>query len=282
MSVTGNIKRLTAVDIRARKGGDPLVCLTAYTTPIARLTDPHCDVLLVGDSLGMVIYGFDSTLPVTLDMMIRHGQAVMRGSQRAMVVIDLPFGSYEASPQQAFETAARVMAETGAGAVKLEGGVAMAPTIEFLAARGIPVMAHVGLTPQAVNAFGGYTVQGRGAAAQKIMDDAAATVDAGAFSVVLEKIPASLADRITRDIAVPTIGIGASAGCDGQILVVDDMLGLFTDFRPKFVERYAELGKAADEAIAGYAADVRARRFPGPQHVFGDEPPKPKGASGKG
>lgn len=282
MSVTGNIKRLTAVDIRARKGADPLVCLTAYTTPIARLTDPHCDVLLVGDSLGMVVYGFDSTLPVTLDMMIRHGQAVMRGSQRAMVVIDLPFGSYEASPQQAFETAARVMAETGAGAVKLEGGVAMAPTIEFLAARGIPVMAHVGLTPQAVNAFGGYTVQGRGAAAQKIMDDAAATVDAGAFSVVLEKIPASLADRITRDIAVPTIGIGASAGCDGQILVVDDMLGLFTDFRPKFVERYAELGKAADEAIAGYAADVRARRFPGPQHVFGDEPPKPKGASGKG
>lgn len=282
MSVTGNIKRLTAVDIRARKGGDPLVCLTAYTTPIARLTDPHCDVLLVGDSLGMVIYGFDSTLPVTLDMMIRHGQAVMRGSQRAMVVIDLPFGSYEASPQQAFNTAARVMAETGAGAVKLEGGVAMAPTIEFLAARGIPVMAHVGLTPQAVNAFGGYTVQGRGAAAQKIMDDAAATVDAGAFSVVLEKIPASLADRITRDITVPTIGIGASAGCDGQILVVDDMLGLFTDFRPKFVERYAELGKAADEAIAGYAADVRARRFPGPQHVFGDEPPKPKGASGKG
>ena len=282
MSVTGNIKRLTAVDIRARKGGDPLVCLTAYTTPIARLTDPHCDVLLVGDSLGMVIYGFDSTLPVTLDMMIRHGQAVMRGSQRAMVVIDLPFGSYEASPQQAFNTAARVMAETGAGAVKLEGGVAMAPTIEFLAARGIPVMAHVGLTPQAVNAFGGYTVQGRGAAAHKIMDDAAATVDAGAFSVVLEKIPASLADRITRDITVPTIGIGASAGCDGQILVVDDMLGLFTDFRPKFVERYAELGKAADEAIAGYAADVRARRFPGPQHVFGDEPPKPKGASGKG
>lgn len=282
MSVTGNIKRLTAVDIRARKGGDPLVCLTAYTTPIARLTDPHCDVLLVGNSLGMVIYGFDSTLPVTLDMMIRHGQAVMRGSQRAMVVIDLPFGSYEASPQQAFNTAARVMAETGAGAVKLEGGVAMAPTIEFLAARGIPVMAHVGLTPQAVNAFGGYTVQGRGAAAQKIMDDAAATVDAGAFSVVLEKIPASLADRITRDITVPTIGIGASAGCDGQILVVDDMLGLFTDFRPKFVERYAELGKAADEAIAGYAADVRARRFPGPQHVFGDEPPKPKGASGKG
>lgn len=282
MSVTGNIKRLTAVDIRARKGGDPLVCLTAYTTPIARLTDPHCDVLLVGDSLGMVIYGFDSTLPVTLDMMIRHGQAVMRGSQRAMVVIDLPFGSYEASPQQAFNTAARVMAETGAGAVKLEGGVAMAPTIEFLAARGIPVMAHVGLTPQAVNAFGGYTVQGWGAAAQKIMDDAAATVDAGAFSVVLEKIPASLADRITRDITVPTIGIGASAGCDGQILVVDDMLGLFTDFRPKFVERYAELGKAADEAIAGYAADVRARRFPGPQHVFGDEPPKPKGASGKG
>ncbi|AUH33749.1 3-methyl-2-oxobutanoate hydroxymethyltransferase [Paracoccus tegillarcae] len=277
MSVTGKIKRQTAVEIRNRKGSDPLVCLTAYTTPVARLTDAHCDVLLVGDSLGMVVYGFDSTLPVTLDMMIRHGQAVMRGSQQALVVVDLPFGSYEAGPQAAFDAAAQVMSETGAGAVKLEGGVAMARTIEFLTARGIPVMAHVGLTPQAVNAFGGYSVQGRGAAAQKVMDDAVATARAGAFAVVLEKIPAVLADRITEEINVPTIGIGASAGCDGQILVVDDMLGLFTDFRPKFVQRYGELGEAADKAIADYAADVRARRFPGPEHVFGDEAPKPKG-----
>lgn len=276
MSVTGTIKRLTAVDIRGRKGGDPLVCLTAYTTPIARLTDPHCDVLLVGDSLGMVVYGFDSTLPVTTEMMMRHGQAVMRGSQRAMVVVDLSFGSYEASPETAFATASRVLAETGAGAVKLEGGVAMAPTIEFLTARGVPVMAHIGLTPQAVNAFGGYTVQGRGAGADRVLADARAVTRAGAFAVVLEKIPATLADRITAEIAVPTIGIGASCGCDGQILVVDDMLGLFTEFKPKFVRRYADLGQIAGQAIADYAADVRARSFPGPEHVFPDEAPKPK------
>lgn len=276
MSATGKSRRLTAVDIRARKAGDPLVCLTAYTTPIARLTDPHCDVLLVGDSLGMVIYGFDSTLPVTLDMMIRHGQAVMRGSASALVVIDLPFGSYEAGPEAAFATAARVMAETGAGAVKLEGGRDMAPTIAFLTRRGIPVMAHVGLTPQAVNAFGGYTVQGRGEAAQHVLEDAVAVTEAGAFAVVLEKIPAALSDRITARIAVPTIGIGASAGCDGQILVVDDMLGLFTEFRPKFVKRYAELGEAAGRAIADYAADVRARRFPGAEHVFAEDAPKPR------
>lgn len=276
MSVSGTIKRLTAVDIRGRKGGDPLVCLTAYTTPIARLTDPHCDVLLVGDSLGMVVYGFDSTLPVTLEMMINHGQAVMRGSNRAMVVIDLPFGSYEASPQAAFIAASKVLSETGAGAVKLEGGISMAPTIEYLTARGVPVMAHIGLTPQAVNAFGGYTVQGRGEGAQRVLDDAIAVTRAGAFSVVLEKIPGSLADRITAEISVPTIGIGASACCDGQILVVDDMLGLFTDFKPKFVRRYADLGQTAGEAIADYAKDVRARSFPGPEHIFPEEAPKPK------
>ncbi|WP_299911509.1 3-methyl-2-oxobutanoate hydroxymethyltransferase [uncultured Paracoccus sp.] len=277
MSVTGTIKRLTAVDIRARKGGDPIVSLTAYTTPIAKLADPHCDVLLVGDSLGMVVYGFDSTLPVTLQMMIDHGRAVMRGSQHALVVVDMPFGSYEAGPDKAFASAVRILAETGAGAVKLEGGQSMAPTIQFLTQRGIPVMAHIGLTPQAVNAFGGYSVQGRGAAAQKVLDDAKAVTDAGAFAVVLEKLPASLSDRITAEIAIPTIGIGASAGCDGQILVIDDMLGLFSDFRPKFVRRYAELGQAAGEAIAEYAGDVRARRFPGPEHLFADEAPKPKG-----
>lgn len=277
MSVTGTIKRLTAVEIRARKGGDPIVSLTAYTTPIAKLADPHCDVLLVGDSLGMVVYGFDSTLPVTLQMMIDHGRAVMRGSQRALVVVDMPFGSYEAGPDSAFASAARILAETGAGAVKLEGGQSMAPTIAFLTRRGIPVMAHIGLTPQAVNAFGGYGVQGRGAAAERVLEDAKAVAEAGAFAVVLEKLPASLSDRITGAVDIPTIGIGASAGCDGQILVIDDMLGLFSDFRPKFVRRYAELGQAAGQAIADYAGDVRARRFPAAEHLFADEAPKPKG-----
>ena len=277
MRVTGTIKRLTAVEIRARKGGDPVVSLTAYTTPIAKLADPHCDVLLVGDSLGMVVYGFDSTLPVTLQMMIDHGRAVMRGSQRALVVVDMPFGSYEAGPDSAFASAARILAETGAGAVKLEGGQSMAPTIAFLTRRGIPVMAHIGLTPQAVNAFGGYGVQGRGAAAERVLEDAKAVAEAGAFAVVLEKLPASLSDRITAAVDIPTIGIGASPGCDGQILVIDDMLGLFSDFRPKFVRRYAELGQAAGQAIADYAGDVRARRFPAAEHLFADEAPKPKG-----
>jgi 3-methyl-2-oxobutanoate hydroxymethyltransferase len=277
MSVTGTIKRLTAVEIRARKGSDPVVSLTAYTTPIAKLADPHCDVLLVGDSLGMVVYGFDSTLPVTLQMMIDHGRAVMRGSQRALVVVDMPFGSYEAGPDSAFASAARILAETGAGAVKLEGGQSMAPTIAFLTRRGIPVMAHIGLTPQSVNAFGGYGVQGRGAAAERVLEDAKAVAEAGAFAVVLEKLPASLSDRITTAVEIPTIGIGASPGCDGQILVIDDMLGLFSDFRPKFVRRYAELGQAAAQAIAEYAGDVRARRFPAAEHLFADEAPKPKG-----
>lgn len=271
MSVTAPTRRATPPDIRARKGGVPLVCLTAYTTPVARIADADCDVLLVGDSLGMVLYGLPSTLGVTLDMMIGHGQAVMRGSARALVVVDLPFGSYESSPAQAFASAARVMAETGAGAVKLEGGQHMADTVRFLVTRGVPVMGHIGLTPQAVNGFGGYKVQGRGAEAQRVMDDARALADAGAFAVVLEKIPDGLAQRITADIAVPTIGIGASAGCDGQILVIDDMLGLFSDFRPRFVRRYAELGAAASDAIAAYAADVRARRFPGPEHVFPED-----------
>ncbi|MDM7464428.1 MAG: 3-methyl-2-oxobutanoate hydroxymethyltransferase [Tepidimonas taiwanensis] len=274
MSVTGQQRRLTAGDIRAAKGGQPLVCLTAYTTPVARLVDPHCDVVLVGDSLGMVIYGFDSTLPVTLEMMIRHAQAVGRGLTRPLMVVDLPFGAYESGPQAAFTAAARVMAETGAGAVKLEGGAAMAETVAFLTARGIPVMGHVGLTPQAVNALGGYKVQGRGADAQRLLDDAHAVAQAGAFAVVLEKVPAKLADRITAELAVPTIGIGASAGCDGQVLVVDDMLGLFTDFRPKFVKRYAELGEAASSAIAAYAAETRARAFPAPEHVFPNDLPQ--------
>lgn len=257
-------------DIRARKGHEPLVMLTAYTTPIARLADPHCDMLLVGDSLGMVLHGLPSTLGVTMEMMILHGQAVMRGATRSMVVIDMPFASYEESPAQAFRNAARLLAETGAAAVKLEGGEHMAETIAFLTARGVPVMAHIGLTPQAVNTLGGYKVVGREDEAEKVMADARAIEAAGAFSVVLEKVPEGLAGRVTQNLSIPTIGIGAGVHCDGQVLVVDDMLGLFTEFRPKFVKRYGNLGDAATEAIAGYAAEVRARAFPGPEHSFPD------------
>jgi len=274
MSVSARTSALNAENIRARKGGEPLVSLTAYTTPMAQLMDAHCDFVLVGDSVGMVLHGLASTLGVTMEMMILHGQAVARGLKQAMMVIDMPFASYEESPQQAFRNAARLMAETGAGAVKLEGGVGMADTIAFLVARGIPVMAHIGLTPQSVNTLGGYRVQGREGQGDRVMADARAVADAGAFAVVLEKVPQNLADRITAGIAIPTIGIGASAGCDGQILVVDDMLGFFTAFKAKFVKRYGELGQAAEAAIAEYAAEVRARDFPAPEHVFADQAPK--------
>lgn len=270
MSATSISKALTPPDIAARKGGIPIVCLTAYTTPIARVVDRHCDLILVGDSVGMVLHGLPSTVGVTLEMMILHGQAVHRGAERAIVVVDLPFGTYEESPEQAFRSAARIMAETNCAAVKLEGGETMAETIRFLTRRGIPVMAHVGLTPQAVNTFGGYKVQGRGASAEQVAADARAATEAGAFSVVLEKITDSLARTITQQISAPTIGIGASAACDGQILVIDDVLGLFDDFRPKFVKRYAEFGRDADAAIAAYAADVRERKFPAAEHVFAD------------
>ena len=272
MSATVETKRLSPPDIRARKGDTPLVVLTAYTTPIARLVDAHCDIVLVGDSVGMVLHGLPSTLPVPMEMMVMHGQAVARGLSRAMLVIDMPFGSYEESREQAFRSAARLMQETGAAAVKLEGGAHMAETIAFLTARGIPVMGHVGLTPQAVNTLGGYRVQGRGNDSGRVRNDAVAVAEAGAFSVVLEKVPDGLAREITRAIDIPTIGIGASADCDGQVLVIDDMLGLFTSFRPKFVKRYAELGIEADRAIAAYAADVRSRAFPAPEHVFAEEP----------
>ncbi|MEP9386520.1 3-methyl-2-oxobutanoate hydroxymethyltransferase [Mesorhizobium sp. KR9-304] len=273
MSATARAKSLNPQSILARKGGVPIVCLTAYTTPIARIVDAHCDLVLVGDSVGMVLHGLPSTIGVTLEMMVLHGQAVRRGVENALLVVDMPFGSYEESPAQAFRNAARVMAETGCAAVKLEGGVSVAETIRFLVARGIPVVAHVGLTPQGVNAFGGYTVQGRGRDADRVFADARAVAAAGAFSVVLEKVPEALARAITADIAIPTIGIGASPACDGQILVVDDMLGLFTDFRPKFVRRYGELGQAAATAVAAYAEDVRQRRFPGPEHVFAEALP---------
>jgi 3-methyl-2-oxobutanoate hydroxymethyltransferase len=263
MSASAPIRQTMPADILARKGGVPLVCLTAYTTPIARLVDAHCDIMLVGDSVGMVLHGMPSTLGVTMEMMILHGKAVMRGASKAMVVIDMPFG-------QAFRNCARMMQETGAVAVKLEGGQHMAETIAFLTARGVPVMAHVGLTPQSVNTLGGYKVQGRDEDAARVMAGAEAVAVAGAFSVVLEKVPEGLAARITQAIAIPTIGIGAGVRCDGQILVVDDMLGIFTAFRPKFVKRFGELGDAADAAIAAYAAEVRARSFPGPEHSFAD------------
>lgn len=276
MSASTSLKPVLPPDIRALKGQRPIVVLTAYTTPVAALVDAHCDVALVGDSLGMVIHGMPSTLGVTMEMMILHGRAVMRGAKKAMVVIDMPFGSYEESPQQAFRNASRLMAETGAPAVKLEGGVHMAETIAFLTARGVPVMAHIGLTPQAVNTLGGYKVVGRGAEAEKLMADARAVEGAGAFSVVLEKVPEGLAGRISQQLSIPTIGIGAGVHCDGQVLVVDDMLGLFTEFRPKFVKRYADLGQRADAAIAEYAAEVRARSFPAPEHSFPDVLPSAK------
>ena len=232
--------------------------------------------VLVGDSVGMVLHGLTSTLGVTMEMMILHGQAVARGLNHACLVIDMPFGSYEEGAAQAFRNAARMMAETGCAAVKLEGGVEMAETIRFLVARGIPVMAHVGLTPQSINTLGGYKVQGRGEAGDQLLADAKAVEDAGAFAVVLEKVPAALADRVTEEIGIPTIGIGASAGCDGQVLVVDDMVGFFTAFKPKFVKRYAELGPIAETAIAEYAAEVRARTFPAPEHTFAETAPGPR------
>jgi 3-methyl-2-oxobutanoate hydroxymethyltransferase len=271
MSTAVIAKRLTAPDIRARKGGEPIVMLTSYHAHTARILDVHCDVILVGDSLGMVMHGLETTVPVTLDMMILQGHAVMRGSKRALVVVDLPFGSYEVSKEQAFMSAARVLKETGCGAVKLEGGQRMAETVRFLAERGVPVMAHVGLTPQSVNAIGGFRAQGRDRADwAPIEADARAVAEAGAFSVVLEAIAEPLAAAITKDIAIPTIGIGASPACDGQVLVLEDMLGL-SPWVPKFVKRYTSLGPSIDAAVSAYAADVRRRAFPGPDHVYAEK-----------
>jgi 3-methyl-2-oxobutanoate hydroxymethyltransferase len=262
--------RVSVPDLVARKGKDKIVCLTAYTTPMARALDPHVDLLLVGDSLGMVIYGFESTLPVTLDMMVLHGAAVRRGSEHACLVVDMPFGSYQESTEQAFRNAARLMKETGCSAVKMEGGRDLAPTVEFLAKRGIPVMGHVGLMPQSVNTLGGYRARGRATdEAAGVMADAVAIAEAGAFSVVVEGVLEQVAQAITARIPVPTIGIGASADCDGQVLVAEDMLGLFGGFKPRFVKRYAELADEIATAAAHYAADVRTGTFPGPDNVFG-------------
>ncbi|MEH6738871.1 MAG: 3-methyl-2-oxobutanoate hydroxymethyltransferase [Sulfitobacter sp.] len=274
MSATAHKTAPMPADILARKSGAPLVSLTAYTTPMAEVMDGICDFVLVGDSVGMVLHGLSSTLDVTMEMMIMHGKAVRRGLTRSMLVIDMPFGSYEESPQQAFANASRLMRETGAGAVKLEGGEVMAPTIAFLTQRGIPVMAHIGLTPQSIHTLGGYKVQGRGDTGDQLITDADAVAEAGAFAVVLEKVPESLADQITRSVAIPTIGIGASANCDGQILVVDDMLGLFTAFKAKFVKRYAHLCDDAKSAVQVYADEVTSRVFPGPEHVYSDKVPK--------
>lgn len=266
------MRRLTVPKLRARKGGEPIVALTAYTARMAQLLDPHCDLLLVGDSLGQVIYGLPSTIPVSLEMMCAHGAAVVRGSWHAVVAIDLPFGSYEASPAQAFESAARVLKETGAAAVKLEGGEAMAETIAFLTARGIPVIGHVGLTPQAVNALGGYGARGGGKAeAAKILADAKAVDQAGCFALVLEGMIEELAVEITGAVSCPTIGIGASARCDGQILVTEDMIGLF-ERTPRFVKRFDDMAARIGVTAASYAADVRARSFPGEEQIYRRKP----------
>lgn len=262
------VRRLAAPDIAARKGGEPIVCLTAYTAPVAAALDDACDLLLVGDSVGMVVHGLPNTVGVTMDMMILHGQAVMRGSKKAMVVIDMPFGSYEGAPEEAYANAVRLMKETGAQAVKVESGPTVPVTIAYLTQRGVPVMGHVGLRPQAVLVDGGFKAKGRDAAErERILAEAKATADAGAFAVVVEGVAEALAREITAAIEAPTIGIGASAGCDGQILVTDDMLGLF-DWTPKFVRRYADLKGEITRAAARYAQDVKDRSFPGEAETY--------------
>jgi 3-methyl-2-oxobutanoate hydroxymethyltransferase len=259
----------------ARKGGEPIVCLTSYHAHTARILDKHCDLILVGDSLGMVMHGLETTVPVSLDMMILQGRAVMRGSMHALVVVDMPFGSYEASKEQAFMSAARVLKETGCGAIKVEGGKRMAETIAFLVERGVPVIAHVGLTPQSINTIGSFRAQGRDESDwARIEDDALAVAAAGAFAVVIEAVAEPLARKITGAVAIPTIGIGASPACDGQVLVLEDMLGLSPRV-PKFVKRYADLGPSIGAAVEAYAAEVRARRFPGAEHTYAMKAKKP-------
>ena len=266
------MKRLTVPALRKRKAdgvtAKRIVMLTAYTARQAQLLDPHCDLLLVGDSLGQVIYGLPSSVPVTLEMMAAHGAAVVRGSYQSVVIVDMPFGSYEASPQQAFENASRLLKETGCAGIKLEGGEAMAETVAFLTQRGIPVMGHVGLTPQAVNVLGGYNARGRSEAeATKILADAKALDKAGAFAIVVEGVVEPIAVRITEAVACPTIGIGGSSRCDGQVLVAEDMLGMFERV-PRFVKRYAEIAEIISGAAAQYASEVRAGTFPGPEQTY--------------
>lgn len=271
--VQQTVRRIAAPDIRARKGGEPIVCLTAYDAPTAALLDAHCDLLLVGDSVGMVVHGLPNTVGVTMEMMILHGQAVMRGARRAMVVVDMPFGSYEGGREIAYENCARMMKETGAQAVKLESGPTVPETIAYLVQRGIPVMGHVGLRPQAVLTDGAFKAKGRTEEErQRVIAEAQATADAGAFSIVIEGVAEGLAREITEAVSVPTVGIGASAACDGQILVTPDMLGLF-DWTPKFVRKYADLRSEIDRAVAGYAADVKGRRFPAEVETYFSKKP---------
>ena len=268
VSVQTKISRTTSVDIRNRKGREPIVSLTAYHAHTAAIADPHVDFLLVGDSLGMVMHGFETTVPVTLELMMMHGRAVVRGAKSALVVVDLPFGSYEESPQVAFRNAVEVMKETGCGAVKLEGGNRMAETIRYLVERGIPVMGHIGLTPQSINTLGGFRAQGRTDDQWAAIEaDARAVSDAGAFALVIEAVAEPLAQRLTRAVPIPTIGIGASAACDGQILVMEDMLGLSPRV-PKFVKEFGQVGAAIETAIKDYAAAVKARAFPAPEHTY--------------
>lgn len=275
MSTPPRQKRFTPADITALKGVRPIVSLTAYTTPIARILDRHCDLLLVGDSLGMVLYGMDTTVGVTMDMMVAHGQAVMRGVSRACVIVDLPFGSYQESKEQAFRNAVRLMKETGCDGVKLEGGAEMAETVEFLVSRGVPVFGHIGLMPQQVNTSGGYRSKGHSEGEQdKIRRDAKAIDEAGAFAMVIEGTVEPLAREITTTVKAATIGIGASPACDGQILVSDDMLGLFNEFKPRFVKHYSELAEVIEKAASDYAAEVKERIFPGQEHTFQIRPKK--------
>lgn len=268
-----SVKRITVPDIAGRKGGEPIVCLTAYDAPMAALLDPHCDVLLVGDSLGMAVHGLPNTVGVTLEMMILHGQAVMRGAKRAMVVVDMPFGSYEGGKEVAYANCVRVMKETGAQAVKLETSIEMAEIVAFLVKRGIPVMGHVGLRPQAILAEGGFKAKGRtDSERDRVLAEAKAVAEAGAFCIVIEGVAESLAREITETIDVPTIGIGASAACDGQVLVVNDMLGMF-DWTPKFVRKYADLRTEIDRAAAAFASDVKTRRFPAEVETYFSKKP---------
>lgn len=268
-----SVKRITVPDIAGRKGGEPIVCLTAYDAPMAALLDPHCDVLLVGDSLGMAVHGLPNTVGVTLEMMILHGQAVMRGAKRAMVVVDMPFGSYEGGKEVAYANCVRVMKETGAQAVKLETSIEMAEIVAFLVKRGIPVMGHVGLRPQAILAEGGFKAKGRtDSERDRVLAEAKAVAEAGAFCIVIEGVAESLAREITETIDAPTIGIGASAACDGQVLVVNDMLGMF-DWTPKFVRKYADLRTEIDRAAAAFASDVKTRRFPAEVETYFSKKP---------
>ncbi len=268
MSAQNFVKRMTAPDITARKGGEPVVCLTAYDAPQAAILDEHCDLLLVGDSVGMVVHGLTSTVGVTLDMMILHGQAVMRGSQKALVVVDLPFGSYEDSPETAFRNASRVMMETGCQAVKIESGSYAAETIRYLVERGIPVMSHVGLRPQSMHVLGGFRARGRTqSVADEIVENAKAAAEAGSFAVVVEGVSEEIANIVTKEVSIPTIGIGASAQCDGQILVTPDMLGLF-DRVPKFVHKFGDQKGLVEKAVREYADGVKSRKFPGDANIY--------------